>query len=238
MVQLKYFGDNRDFFKYDLITSIVRASSLSNYVFVTMLTEHRFDNEGNIAPRNTCGKSEELLSFITGCKSKSLTHWENWLSPLVTSYETIKPPDTTFFSDNTREQYWERFEPLLGKENALVFIDPDTGLETGNPSYLKKMGREKYILNEEIKFLYNHLASSSVLMVYQHLPKNKNIHHEAVRKKLSQLQSASGGTFVCAYREDDLAFLFIAKDQRLFNELRNILNDYHDKSQHKLKSLH
>jgi len=238
MVQLKYFGDNRDFFKYDLITSIVTASSLRNYVFVPMLTEHRFDNEGNIAPRNNGGKSEELLSFITCCNTKSLTHWETWLLPRVASYETIGPPDTTFFSDDTREQYWGSFKRMLGKKNALVFIDPDTGLETGNSSYLKKMGREKYILDDEMKFFYRDIDTSSVLMIYQHLPNNKDIHLCSVRKKLAQLQSASGGSLACAYREDDLAFLFVAKDQTIFDELCKILNDYHANSQHKLKSLY
>jgi len=239
MVQLKYFGDYRDFFKYDLITSVVAASSLNKYVFVPMLTEHRFDNEGKKAPRYAGGKSKELLTFINRCPSKSLTHWEKWLSSSrVDSYETINPPDTIFFSDDEREQYWRIFKPLLGRENALVFLDPDTGLETGTPSYLSKMGREKYILDKETEFLYKQLESSSLLMIYQHLPNNKNIHLDSVRKKLSQLQSASGGSLVCAYREDDLAFLFLSKDPRLFDELCNILNAYHVNSHHKLKSLH
>lgn len=47
MVQLKYFGDDRDYFKYDLITSLVSDTTLRHYVFVPMLTEHRHDNEGN-----------------------------------------------------------------------------------------------------------------------------------------------------------------------------------------------
>lgn len=38
MVQLKYFGDSRDYFKYDLITTLVQHTSLDNYLFVPMLT--------------------------------------------------------------------------------------------------------------------------------------------------------------------------------------------------------
>ena len=41
MVQLKYFGDNRDFFKYDLITVVLEHTSLSHYVFIPMLIAHR-----------------------------------------------------------------------------------------------------------------------------------------------------------------------------------------------------
>jgi len=80
MVQLKYFGDDRDFFKYDLITFILKKSSLSNYVFIPMLTEHRNDNEGQKSSADKNDRSPELLQFMRGCPSKSLRHWENWIS--------------------------------------------------------------------------------------------------------------------------------------------------------------
>ena len=145
MVQLKYFGDSRDFFKYDLITTIVKESSLCHYVFIPMLTKPRDDGQGNKAPLNIGDKCEDLLRFIKKCDSKSLKHWKDWLAPHVDSYSTIEPVDETYFLDEERNSYWEKFRPIVSKEHALVFIDPDTGLETGGPSYLRKMGRDKYI---------------------------------------------------------------------------------------------
>jgi len=100
------------------------------------------------------------------------------------------------------------------------------------------MGRERYILNHEADFLYRHLEPSSTLMIYQHLPNNKHIHEKSVDKKMAQLQIASGSTFICAYREDDLAFLFAAKNDVVFHKLCKVLSDYYDKSQHKYKSIH
>jgi hypothetical protein len=70
------------------------------------------------------------------------------------------------------------------------------------------------------------------------LPNNKHIHKKSVDKKIAQLQIASGSTFICAYREDDLAFLFVAKDDIIFDKLCRVLSAYHDKSQHKYKSIH
>jgi len=75
-------------------------------------------------------------------------------------------------------------------------------------------------------------------MIYQHLPNNKHIHEEAVSKKLKQLRTASEGRFVCAYRENDLAFLFLTKAQVIFHRLSKLLSSYHGNSQHKYKSLH
>lgn len=239
MVQLKYFGDNRDFFKYDLITSILQQSEkLSNYVFIPMLTEHRDDNEGNLAPRKRGKSSNELLDFILRCREKSLKHWEEWLRDKVDAYITIEPVNQTFFSDQTREKYWKEAQQIICKEKALIFADPDTGLQTGRPSYLMKMGREKYILNLELKFMIAEMLSTSVLMIYQHLTRNRHHHIESVNKKLQQIRSLNGGVSVCAYREDDLAFLFVSKSTELHTEILSILNSFYSGSTSKFKSVH
>lgn len=242
MVQIKYFGDSRDYFKYDLIQTVLRQSSLRHYVFFPMLTEHRMDNEGKIIPKNRSNKSTELLDFIAKCRNKSLKHWERWLSCYAQSYATVEPVDHTFFSDDSRSTYWKAFQHKLSKRNALVFVDPDTGLKTGSPSYLRKMGREKYILDIELQSLLDHISPTSVLMLYQHLPKNKHIHARSVERKLAQVRSANAMAYACAcacaYREDDLAFLFISKQQSRRQEMYGILGAYHTHSTHRYKSLH
>lgn len=239
MVQLKYFGDNRDFFKYDLITAVLEHSTLRHYVFVPMLTDHRNDNEGKKRPLYRGNKSEDLREFITRCADKSLAHWEAWVSRYVDSdsYKTLEPVDEAFFSDQTRCEYWKSFQPMLRQQNALVFVDPDTGLETGKKSYLKKMGREKYLLNEELKFLIEEIDRSSVLMLYQHLPNNKYVHNESVSKKLDQVRTADRTAYTCAYREDDLAFLFVSKERERHKEIQRLIQNYHGHSTHKYKSL-
>ena len=238
MVQLKYFGDSRDFFKYDLITAVFKHSSLRHYVFVPMLTEHRDDNEGNKTPINRGDKSDDLLKFIIRCNTKSLRHWEGWLNRHVDSYRTVEPVDETFFSDQKRDVYWKAFRTIIGQKNALIFVDPDTGLETGKPSYLRRMGREKYILTDELKFLINKIHHSSVLMLYQHLPNDKRMHKESVEKKLEQVRCADCNAYTCAYREDDLAFLFVSREKALIKEIIGLLTNYHVASDHKYKSLH
>lgn len=238
MVQLKYFGDSRDYFKYDLIKSVFEKTTLRHYVFVPMLTEHREDNEGKVTPKNWGDKSQELLDFMVSCENKSLRHWQSWLSGYAESYITVDPVDLTFFSDEHRNTYWDAFQHHLSRNDALVFVDPDTGLQTGRPSYLRKMGREKYILNQELQFLIDHIDTSSVLMIYQHLPKNKHIHTESVERKLAQVRSVHPAANACAYREDDLAFIFVSKQQTRHREIKNLLAAYHANSVHKYKSLH
>lgn len=238
MVQLKYFGDSRDYFKYDLITFLLSNSDLKIYVFIPMLTKHRPDGEGKRLPKPVAGKSQKLISFIESCNSKDLNHWKLWIKPHVLSYRTIKPVNEIYFEDDTRHEYWKPFQELFKDEAALVFLDPDIGLETGKPSYLKKMGREKYILNHELTDLYNDLGEFSILMIYQHLPNNKHIHIEAVSKKINQAAALTRNAFICAYREDDLVFLFITKNYAVFEIVSESLKKYHKNSGHKYKSIH
>jgi hypothetical protein len=122
--------------------------------------------------------------------------------------------------------------------NALIFIDPDTGLETGTPSYLRKMGREKYILNSELSCLFENLDKTSVLMIYQHLPNNKHIHQESVLKIINQAIASTGCQYIQAYREDDLTFIFIMKSNVIYKSISKLLNIYHEQSGHQYKSMH
>ena len=238
MVQLKYFGDSRDYFKYDLITFLLDNGVLENYAFIPMLTNHRDDGEGNKTPKYIEGKSLDLLSFIEECHSKDLGHWEKVLKPHVKQYKTIRPANEVFFSDETRNIYWQKFEGISKEMNALIFIDPDTGLETGTPSYLRKMGREKYILNSELSCLFENLDKNSVLMIYQHLPNNKHIHQESVLKKINQAIASTDCQYIQAYREDDLAFIFLMKSNVIYTSISKLLNIYHEQSGHQYKSMH
>lgn len=238
MVQLKYFGDSRDYFKYDLIAFLLDNGSLQNYAFIPMLTSNRIDKEGNKKSKYIDGKSKKLLEFINRSNSKDLGHWEKFLKPYVVQYKTIHPINKTFFSDATREAYWSKFEAISKTANALVFIDPDTGLETGKPAYLKKQGREKYIMNNELAGLFNNLDNGSVLMIYQHLPNNKHKHKEAVSKKIIQAEATTNCPYIEAYREDDLAFIFLIKSDVMHKSINKLLDIYHQQSGHKYKSIH
>jgi hypothetical protein len=237
MVQLKYFGDDRDYFKYDLITSIFEAGLLDRYVFIPMLTDHRNDNEGNRKPIYKGDKSCKLYCFIMSCKDKSLNHWERWLTPYISSYHTIPPTDALFFNDESRAKYWQKFTYLMETSNALVFLDPDIGLQSGKPSYRNRMGPGKYILDDELKELFIKLHRESLLMIYQHLQKDKSKHIKDTQKKLKQVQSVCCGALTCAYREDDLAFVFVAKSKEMFKQLQDCLNKYCEKSTHEYKTI-
>lgn len=237
MVQLKYFGDDRDYFKYDLITAVVSSTSLRHYAFVPMLTEHRHDNEGNRLPKVRRGKRVDLLDFIGDCETKSLAHWERWLAPHVVSYRTLEPADSTIYSNETRESYWLRFQHFLEQPSTLVFMDPDTGLQLGRKTKIRERDWPKYVLDEDLGKLVERLHSSSALMVYQHLPRNMHWHWKTIENKMSCLHEQFK-LKASAYREGDLAFIAITKKEQVHQEIDRVFASYHAASDHPHRSCH
>ena len=100
------------------------------------------------------------------------------------------------------------------------------------------MGREKYILNDELAKLADCLDETSVLMIYQHLTRNKNKQINSLREKIKQAVSSTNHELVLAYREDDLAFIFVMKGEDTYESLGNLLAGYHEKSGYRYKSMH
>jgi hypothetical protein len=236
---MAYFGDDRDYFKHDLISWIVKKDfPLCNLVYVPSLTKPRDSKEGNVRLNETCGRSEVLLDAIKthktridkGEEQKSLEHWRTWYTPRIAKYHTVEPVDATFFTGDSRADYWKKFEDLLQTKNAIVFVDPDTGLETRTATYMRRKGADKYVLNNDLLHLYQVLHHSSILMIYQHLPNNAHEHVPQTQRKLKQLSEACGQQRTIAYRERDLAFLFVAKTDMVFELIQKSLKGYHDKS--------
>lgn len=247
MVQANYFGDDRDFFKYDLITALLKGSLFTSYVFIPMLTEPRDDGQGvkrKLPDRGAA--ADPLRNFIASLCAKieskiekpSLKHWKTWLDRHIGSYQTIEPVDQVYFTNDKRKEYWKRFDHLLKTEKALIFLDPDTGIQLGLKKAPKEEDKIKYILDAELTDRIDNLHISSVLMLYQHLQWNANMHEADVVKKLGLLNGLGAGVCTCAYREGDLAFLFISKDQDVSAAILKVLREYHAASANPYSAFH
>ncbi len=230
MVQLKYFGDDRDYFKYDLISFLLSKKIFSSYCFIPMLTEHRIDREGDIIPKSTPCKSVELLNYIKSHKKPDLNHWERWLNQFVSDYKTIAPVNTTYFTDQNRTKYWDKYEDIISSDNALIFFDPDTGLQAGRKSYIKKTDKEKYILNIDLPCLLEMLSDSSMYIIYQHLQRNRHRHSDDIKRKIRALENSITKLYAVIYYENDLAFVFICKNSTMLSMTKQTLAEYDSRS--------
>lgn len=238
MVQLKYYGDDRDYFKYDLISYVLRECEFDSYGFVPMLTEHRYDNEGNIAPSPSNCKSKELLSFIRSHSRPDLNNWESWLNNYTSSYITVQPVNSTYIRSANRKEYWLKFNHVFSAPNSLIFFDPDTGIQAGRKTRIKPSDYEKYILNEEMPEILGRLSENSAFVIYQHLQRNSKLHESDMVRKIEALSSMSPSINISAYREKDLAFMFIAKGYSPHQNIQLAINKYHSRSTVEPRGVH
>lgn len=238
MVQLKYFGDNRDYFKYDLISFVLSKNIFASYCFVPMLTKHRTDREGEVALKPSTCKSTKLFNFIKEHENQDLNHWEKWLKQFVPIYKTIQPVNYSYFADHDRSKYWEINREILVSDNAFIFVDPDTGLQAGRKSCIKKTDKEKYILNDDLFCLLNYLSDSSMYIIYQHLQRNRHNHVEDIERKIRVLGNFYPNLFVTIYYEDDLAFVFATKRNRIYHQVNKTIAEYHFRSSIEHRGVH
>ncbi|MCP4671395.1 MAG: hypothetical protein GY857_08805, partial [Desulfobacula sp.] len=168
-----------------------------------------------ISPESSPCKSEELLAFICSHSKPDLNNWELWLKKYTSSYLTVQPINSTYIGNQNRNEYWAKFCRVISMPESLIFFDPDTGVQAGRKTRIKREDYEKYILNEEMPHLLEGLSETSIFVIYQHLQHNSKKHEADMARKIKALLSMDVGVKVSAYREKDLAFLFIAKSNEV-----------------------
>ena len=224
----QYFGDIRDLFKYDLIQNIVGQSELlERCIWVPMLTDNDVGRDGERRSRPKAGEhNQELKAFLDdyekGRGERIISHLQSvkfFREPQVLVFSLRREngeflPD---FNHPSRRGYFAKVEKAL-QPNSLVFLDPDTGIET--PSNQRS---ERHVLRGEISHLYSAMDASSALMIYQHHRREqRSAFFREVSRKIIQ-ERHPPPLYVS---DNDIAFFFLPKAPGVARELSALLRAY------------
>lgn len=165
------FGDEHDYSKYDLLIEVLeKTPELDTLTSALMLTPDRNSDQGGLIGYEPGLRRFKLFQFLQDC-----VHGRNGRTRTVTElrrfigrYCTYLPHGDThadLFSDATRQGYFANI-PQNSLDNALVFFDPDTGLET--PDQRSMANRDEYLLWSDLIAVVNRASERSVFAVYQH----------------------------------------------------------------------
>ncbi len=173
----QYFGDNRDLFTYDLIYHVMKSGLVEHLTFIPMLTENDDKPHGQKVDRKLAKagtKNKELIAFLDDCvknEKRDIKQLESYFIKngiKMTLYARDK-----YFTHSGRKEYFVQIgDELPGK--SLVFLDPDIGLEVKHP------GKE-HVLFSEVKDLYQRMDKSSILMIFQYLPRLPHLEYLNMR---------------------------------------------------------
>jgi hypothetical protein len=119
------------------------------------------------------------------------------------------------FSHEARNQYFDSILTHFPKK-SLIFLDPDIGLEESKPT-------KKHLLFDEVGKIYAKMDPQSVLMIYQHFPREK--HEGYVRRRCSELYDLTG-THPFTITDNEIVFFFMVKNPRIYESVEDVLSLY------------
>jgi len=126
-------------------------------------------------------------------------------------YRPIGDTSDQYYSHATREAYFRRI-PDSSLEEAVVFFDPDIGLNAGSGSYKRRVGIDKYLFDEDLRGCSPRIGGSSVVVVYQHLQRDRSRFWDDIEDRCLRVCSAVGASGASFVTDRDVAFLVTAKD--------------------------
>jgi hypothetical protein len=206
-VKNQYFADERDLFKYDLLLELMQAMpSLERLVLIPMLTPNDAGGQGNKISYVAGGFRRDVHAFLQGCIAageRDITKLRSFFGGRT--FEYFPHLDDAIFSGD-RDKYFARI-PDDKLQKALIFFDPDTGLEpTGGfaPAHLRY---------KELAGVMKRTGPTSIGVVIQFLPRrNRELFFEEVAKLVRKLLPDTG---LVGVENGALAFLLVVRNAQV-----------------------
>ena len=229
----QYFGDRNDFFKYDLVLSIMeKIENLKCFTFIPMLTEDDGSRDGKLIIYDG-SKRKELDDFLKDCIKRSDRKVKN-LRSFMSKYEQIEYhpyKDDEYFLHAEREQYFDSIHSSILTQ-SVILVDPDNGFEVKS---MRSGTGHKYLKYKELSTIYARMDSNSIIIVYQHLPRVKREgFFTQIGEKISHCTNTKN--LICL-SDNSIVFFIMAKTEELKEKTWEVLNNYYNINKYVCKVL-
>jgi hypothetical protein len=225
-VKNQYFGDRNDLFKYELLLDLAASLPQPRLTLVPMLTPNDGSREGNVTGY-VCGERRRILfnalRAAVGSGERDIRRLRDVLPNCGVQFFPYR--DAEYFDERTREDYFHSI-PTDSIACAVVFFDPDIGLQTGTGGYMRRTGVDKYLMYSELVSVAARATDDGVLVVYQHLQKEATKRGGDVGGRLRDLTSHLDTPYVWAVQWADLAFLVAVRDDAVAARVADGLREH------------
>jgi len=217
----QYFGDRNDFFKYDLVLTLIeKIDNLKHFTFIPMLTEDDGRGDGNLIKYDG-SRRKDLEDFLKNCIKRQDRNIKN-LRAFMSSYNIEYYPyrDTEHFSHKKRRQYFNDVESSFLNE-SVILIDPDNGFEVKS---IRSGNGHKYLKYDELNKICVRMSSSSLVLVYQHIPRvNREAYFARIGERICEY---TGARVPICLTDNRIVFFIIAKTDDLLAEIWEVTSYY------------
>lgn len=223
-----FFGDTRDLFKYDLVRHVMKALPVfDSFTFIPMLSDEPDPSGGKKSAKKDL--EQAVRTGRAGSQNRDLLLHMERLQEIDDDLEYFQEIHAYFkrenilldilhshpFSHRSRGEYFENILKKFPKK-SLIFLDPDVGLEESKPS-------KKHLLFDEVSRIAGKMDTRSVLMIYQHFPRQS--HAGYVRRRCSELHTLTGCCPI-SITDNEIVFFFLCKSPKLREDLEEVLSRY------------
>jgi hypothetical protein len=160
----QYFGDRRDYFKYDVLDHLATELHLERLTCLWMLTPPDRTGQG-LVPFVPDPDLPELTEFFRTRLSSDerrqarVSEMGGYFRTRPYAFSSYRP-DREDFGPATRSEYFGSVPAEILRQ-AVVFLDPDNGMEPGRVT-------EKHLRFDELARVMARMDEPSVAMVFQY----------------------------------------------------------------------
>ena len=211
----QYFGDARDYFKYEVLDRLASdLPGIEQLTCVWMLTPDDESNDGNVAfvadddlPELTAFFRDRLESCDKGhCRVGEMDGYFG-----TRGYEFTPYGADEHFEHATRDTYFRAIDaPSL--RHAVAFFDPDNGMEG------EKTCSDKHLRYEELSQILGRMDMSSVAVVFQYQFRVRNWVQEVGRRLHERVSP-----HVAYVKEPSIALFVVARQASRIQQVVGIL---------------
>lgn len=226
----RYSGDIRDLFKIDLVVHLMNEiPALRRFTFVPMLTEEESGAGGEDGRKKDLGAA--VVKGRAGSRNAALLRSMKRLQEINSDTEyfraihdlfdhrriLIRIVEKPLFTHANRQDYFNSLF-LQFPTKSLIFLDPDTGLEVKNPT-------KRHLLFNEVKRVYDRMDDTSVLMIYQHIP--RVVREGYIQRRCAELEACTG-MHPHSLTDNEIVFFFLSKSPAMNADLARAIRSYID----------
>lgn len=211
----QYFGDRRDFFKWDLLEDLTTPTSERiGLCYIAMLTAPDASREGELKAYPCGARRSELHEFLQSCAADGrheVRAIREYFAQRGIEYRPFGDCSDGYYTYANRQSYF-RAIPDAFLQDAVVFLDPDIGLSAGSESYMRRVGIDKYLFDDDLRGLSSRLGATSVVVVYQHLQRDRSRVWDDIEDRCQRVCLAVGTAGSSFVTDREVAFLATSRD--------------------------
>lgn len=219
----QYFGDRNDYFKYDLLISLAGQLATQKLSVIWMLTENDRSGSGQMIDYGKGAGDTGLYRFLQKSLKegvRNVIRLDEYFKEAGYEFEYYPYGAERPFLHRDRAAYFDGI-PRENLDNAVVFMDPDNGLE------VKSIGDgngDRYVTHNDVAAIYNRMGNTSILVIYQHLPR---VHRKLfLYSTFSRLVEKLDCSMPVSIRDNLISFIIFAKTKQRQKEVRQALQEY------------